>query len=245
MIGDTNYGTLGFRGASLASLTAENPVLAAFEPVIATDGLDFVFKVGDGVRAWNDLPALNGTGGGGGGTGAVEAWAYANPLVADISTISGGMKLTPDNWAFTNYVGDLGGVGGVDQFGWGYEQEGWYQIKFNIAAGFTAGALALPEALYLDLMTWEGMTMQHEFQCGPAAGVSIAGGNKSMYGVLGTVTSQPYWSPDASVTPVELQSAHQLDLRWKGDATISRANTGAATGVVTMEIVRLTGIANP
>lgn len=64
MIGNTNYGTLTFRGASLVSLNADDPVLAAFEPVAATDGSSFVFKIGDGIRTWSELPEIGGGGGG-------------------------------------------------------------------------------------------------------------------------------------------------------------------------------------
>ncbi len=60
MIGDTNHGTLTFRGATFAAVTLENPVLAAFEPHVAVNGSSFVFKIGDGIRAYNDLPNLAG-----------------------------------------------------------------------------------------------------------------------------------------------------------------------------------------
>ena len=73
MIGDTNHGTLTFRGATFAAVTLENPVLAAFEPHVAINGSGFVFKIGDGIRAYNDLPNLVGAGsGGGGGSGGLS-----------------------------------------------------------------------------------------------------------------------------------------------------------------------------
>lgn len=68
MIGDTNYGELTFRGSSsLSAVEAEDPVLAAFEPHIVYDGTTPIFKIGDGIRPWSELPNLVGAGGGGGG----------------------------------------------------------------------------------------------------------------------------------------------------------------------------------
>lgn len=66
VIGDTNTGILTIRGGIRAALEAENPVLAAFEPIMILDGTAITLKIGDGVRALNDLPAIGGGTGGGG-----------------------------------------------------------------------------------------------------------------------------------------------------------------------------------
>lgn len=237
MIGDTNYGVLGFRGAAFAAITLENPVLATFEPHIALDGADFVFKVGDGVRAYNDLPALNG--GGGGGYAGPIGWGYATAAVGTPEVITGGQEIVLDNWSFTNYEGVVGFLGGVGQFGWAYDNAGWYQITFHISAGFTVGALALPEILLLDLQTYDGMVMQHEIPLSASRGFAAPSGNRLIYGATAAVTTAVYHSPDETATPGEYQSAHQLDFRWKGDAVLTSSDGGPASGVCSMEITRI------
>lgn len=64
-IGGSFYGRAMQRNNTVAGLAAANPVPALGEFVVAYDGTTPVVKVGDGVRAWNDLPALSegGTGG--------------------------------------------------------------------------------------------------------------------------------------------------------------------------------------
>lgn len=54
-----------FRRALAEVAAANNPILADGEPGYEQDtGL---FKIGDGITHWVDLPAINGDGGGGGG----------------------------------------------------------------------------------------------------------------------------------------------------------------------------------
>lgn len=57
----TAVNTIQFRRATSAQLANGNPVLAAGEPAFETD--TFVFKIGNGVTAYNSLPPLNLTSG--------------------------------------------------------------------------------------------------------------------------------------------------------------------------------------
>lgn len=132
MIGNTNYGEFTFRGSSAASLASENPVPAAFEPIAATDGTDFIFKIGDGVRPWNDLPAFGAGGGGGGGViGSSESWTSPTPLRA---SGEGGIEALGIVWG-APYSPDGGTDAGIESWSdgrLGLADPGWYAVVVSV-----------------------------------------------------------------------------------------------------------------
>lgn len=55
--------TIKVRRGTSTQAAVNNPILEEGEPGYEVD--TFVFKIGDGVTPWNELPAITGTGGGG------------------------------------------------------------------------------------------------------------------------------------------------------------------------------------
>jgi hypothetical protein len=180
--------------------------------------------------------------GGGGGSGVLGA-ATAQAGAVAISAISGGQRAVFDNWAFTDTVGTVGGVGGAAEYGWGYEDEGWYQVTFSIDVGFTAGSDPLPEIVHLDWSSWDGDSISFDLPLTDPYGFPVTGGAGTLYGGKATVvTPIHHMPPAADVGGGELQSMNQVDLRWKGDAVLTRQNGGPALVALQLQVTRLSGV---
>lgn len=221
-IGGTNYGTLRVRQGTAAALSAANPVLGAGEYGMSRDGTDLVLKVGDGTTAWNSLdpilPHPEGDGGGGGGGGAL-GFGQASPTAMTTSTVLGGGEAVPTSWS------NAGGLIVPGTNGWGFAEEGWYQVTIFIWVGFQD---SVPDLLRVSLQTYDVAEAAGDFAVLPpaAAGSASMGTttSRSLPGVVATMSSPVFFQENVDVTG---DSACRILMGWDdGGGTLVSANGG-------------------
>lgn len=142
-------------------------------------------------------------------------------------------SLVPDSWTPQPFTGvtPVEFTSTPGEYGWTFDEAGWYMLDIAVTARFTAAAVdphPLPDGLRVVLQTWLGFAIDHSFPVLKAHRDGTAGTAKD---VLGNVKIGPYYSPGTAVETNE-QTAHQLFLRWNGNAVISDPGGGADPGII-------------
>lgn len=121
------------RNADAAVWAAANPVLDAGEPGIELDTK--VYKIGDGVTAWNALATISGGSGGGGGGSAGPGVVFAglDEIVAGYETLEFQSSDSGQSWTPTALTTNTGAItlsGGAATVG----ITGLYQVGLQLSA---------------------------------------------------------------------------------------------------------------
>ena len=147
----------------------------------------------------------------------------ATPATFPVVASGTGKQLAPWSWTFVDQETGAASTELVNFAGsqaFGFATAGWWLLSWQVNAGFTAGATALPDHLRLQFWTYyDTVQITETMPCTPAPGYI---GGRTLHGCENRVNSHVFRTPGSGVAGGEVTPY----LYWPGDATIKSPTGG-------------------